>query len=172
MKKVYLIAIAAGFALSARAQKLQKPNIDKISGDTTLSTSEERIFTKVGLGPSQILYAYVSKSKGIHTLVLKMDNNNGVYIYHVTPNDVTNIKFTDGSVLNINPGINSNSDDKSTSVGHRSILSVYYALSTKDIAQLKAKPISYIRIATSAAPMDYEIKEKNGDIIKNELALL
>ena len=172
MKKAILITSFAALSFSASAQKLEKPKIDKIKGDTTWSTSEERLYTHIGFGSSDILYQKIEKIAGVYTLVFKIDRNNGTNFYGVRAEDITNIKFSDSCVLNLQPTVSGPSDVNLHSNGHRSIGLVFYALNQEQLVKLSTKAISFIRISSDKGDFDYEIKGKNSELIKNSIELI
>ncbi|WDF80973.1 hypothetical protein ACFGVS_04075 [Mucilaginibacter sp. AW1-7] len=174
MKKIYLSAIlATGIALSASAQKLEKPEIDKIKGDTTWKTSDERIYTQLGFATGRLLYVYAEKIGTSYVLCFRIDNMNGPRVWSIGPANITNIKFTDNSVLDLKPDVGGDAHVTYGSQADRIINLVYYKLEKDDIETLKTKSVSIIRIATDgAANFDYEIKPKNADLIKKDLELI
>jgi len=175
MKKIYLSAIlAAGIALSASAQKLEKPIIDKIKGDTVWKTSEERLYTKAGLLSAEVLHVFVEKVTGAYVLHFRLEIVNGVRVFSVGPDNIVNIKFTDNSVLDLKP-LNSEKFAKRDYYdnGTKAEAIVYFELSKTDIEILKSKSVSIVRISTNGAGnLDYEIKPKNSDLIKKDLELI
>ncbi|WP_184543336.1 hypothetical protein [Mucilaginibacter sp. FT3.2] len=174
MKKAYLtIILLACIAASVSAQKLEKPNIDKIKGDTTWQTSDERIYTQLGLVTARLLYTHMEKIGKSYVLVLKIDNMNGPRIFSIGAENITNIKFTDNSVINLSPTVGGDSHVTYNTEANRIINLVFYSLEKEDIETLRTKSISIVRIATTgAANFDYEIKPKNADLIKKELDLI
>jgi len=174
MKKIYLTAIiAACLTLSAKAQKLEKPEIDKIKGDTTWKTSDERIYTQLGLVTGRLLYAYMEKIGKSYVLAFRIDNVNGPRIFSIGTENITNIKFTDNSVLDLAPAVGGDSHVSYNTNATRVIDLIFYNLSKEDIETLQSKSISIIRISTNGAGnFDYEIKPKNSDLLKKELELI
>ncbi|MDN3579801.1 hypothetical protein [Mucilaginibacter flavus] len=174
MKKVYLTALlAAGIAISANAQKLEKPEIDKIKGDTTWKTSDERIYTQLGLASGRLLYVYAEKIGQSYILCFRIDNMNGPRVWSVGAADITNIKFTDNSVLDLKPEVGGEARVSYNSQADRVINLIFYKLDKEDIETLRTKSVSVIRIATDGAGnFDYEIKPKNADLIKKDLDLI
>ncbi len=165
--------LAAWIAISANAQKLEKPDIDKIKGDTSWKTSEERIYTQLGFGSGRLLYVYAEKIDKSYVLCFKIDNMNGPRIWSVGPANITNIKFTDNSVLDLKPEVGGDAHVSYNSQADRVINLVYYKLEKEDIETLKAKSVSIIRISTDGAGnFDYDIKPKNADLIKKDLDLI
>ncbi len=172
MKKPFLIAGMSLLCLYAKAQKLEKPIIDKIKGDTTWATSEERIFTKMGFGDSDILYIYTQKIGDTYTLCFKIDRNNGINVYTISPENITNIKFTDGSVLDLQPTASGPSEVNFHSHGSRSFGLIFYGLTKDQLKELQSKTISVVRINSSRGNFDYEIKPKNADLVKKSLDII
>ncbi len=175
LNKVCLtIILTFGICLAANAQKLEKPKIDKIEGDTTWRTSDERIYTKLGWASGDVLYAYALKIRKSYVLALRLESANGPGYFTIGKDNITNIKFTDNSILDLVPA---NEDDYARKqyfdTGTKTTALVYYHLSGTAIEQLKTKLVAIIRISTSgAANLDFEIKTKNADIIKKEIVLI
>ena len=174
MKKFYLtLMLSVGLATAVLAQKLEKPEIDKIKGDTTWKTSDERIYTQLGFATGRLLYVYMQKIGTSYVLCFRIDNMNGPRVWSVGPANITNIKFTDNSVLDLKPDAGGDARVTYGSQADRVINLVYYRLENEDIEILKTKSVSIIRIATDgAANFDYEIKPKNSDLIKKDLELI
>lgn len=174
MKKVYLTVLLVGsMVFLAKAQKLEKPEIDKIKGDTTWRTSDERIYTQLGFVTGRLLYVYAQKIGTSYLLCFRIDNVNGPHVWSIDENNITNIKFTDNSVLDLKPEVGGDARVTYGSQADRVINLVYYRLEKDDIETLKAKSVSIIRISTNGAGnLDYEIKPKNSDLIKKDLELI
>jgi hypothetical protein len=174
MKKVHLtLMLLAGLTTSVLAQKLEKPEIDKIKSDTTWRTSDERIYTQLGLVTGRLLYVYTQKIGKSYVLAFRLDNVNGPRVFSIGPADITNIKFTDNSVLDLSPTVGGDPHVSYNTEANRVITLIYYDLAKEDIETLKTKSISIIRIATEGAGnFDYEIKPKNSNLVKKDLELI
>jgi len=170
MKKSLIVILLLSAAYISKAQKLEKPKIDKITGDTTFSTSKEIITNKVGL-----IYDYL----GVKTIKTKGDVFLSFYIskgitmlYSVNPGDKLILKTTDDKVLEIKSIASQNSDFTHSSANTYSDLIALYPVSSDDLIKLKAGTIKVIRIETSKGNFDYDIKLKNADIIKKQIELI
>src|SRR6187402_2696240 len=100
MKKYFMIAAAAILAYNANAQKLEKPLIDKITGDTTLNTKIEVLSNPLAL-IQHALTVNTSKTKDYVLLCFHVKDAIKMY-YSVDKGDKATIKFVDGKLLEIN----------------------------------------------------------------------
>jgi len=171
MKKYILIVAIAILAFNAKAQKLEKPRIDKITGDTTFSTKTEVLSNPFAL-IQHALTVDVLKTKNFTLLCFHLKDALDIY-YSVFKGDGATIKFADGKLLNINAA----ADAHSSVLGSGGTLTyvgndVYYDLTDQDIALLKSDKIAVIRINTTKGPFDYDIKNGKSEIIKKQLELI
>ncbi|MDO3642566.1 hypothetical protein [Mucilaginibacter sp. L3T2-6] len=170
MKKYILIIITTILSLSANAQKLEKPIIDKITGDTTFSTKTEVLANPFALIQHAITVSTI-RTKNEVLLSFHLKDALNIY-YSVLKGDTTVIKFTDGRLLKITAALDSHSSFLSggtlTYVGS----DIYYALSGQEMDILKNKKIAFIRIMTSKGAFDYDIKNGKSEIVKKQLELI
>jgi len=166
MKKCVLFALMALAAFNATAQKLEKPQIDKISGETTLSTKEE-ILANPFVWIRHFLACSIVKGRGYYTIYFHLREGGETY-YQVAKGDKAIIKLTDGKLLEIVADF----DEYSSGTPNETRSFLQYDLTDNDIAILKQGKISVIRINTSNGAYDYEIKEGKSEIIKKQLELL
>lgn len=96
MKYIFIVA-AMLLAFNAGAQKLQKPMIDKISGDTTLMTKEEPLQSKLSLS-LHLIGCSVLKGRGVYLLYLH-SKEAGEWDFVVQDGYAAVIKFANGKLL-------------------------------------------------------------------------
>ena len=181
MKKKYLIAIAAFcLSLSASAQKLEKPKIDKITGDTSLMTSQETVYQKVNFltGESITVKAFGYKDKLHCSIGFMIQKINGSHssIFAIPNGAKAYFKLSDNTVLALNSEISQISEgkvgDTGTATYTKGVAVPIYTIPKEDIEQLVKAPITVIRIETSDGDIDLDVKPKNSEIIKKEVELI
>ena len=170
MKKYILVAAITIMALNANAQKLEKPVIDKITGDTTFNVKEQVLANPFTL-PGHWLAGNVSKAKNYTLLYLHLKDGMDIY-YSVYEGDKAIIKFINGKMLEISAV----ADEHSSLIPYASPAVtqsfIAYDLADADVEALKNNKISVIRIMTSKGPFDYEIKDGKSEVIKKQLELI
>ena len=170
MKKYILIAAIAILALNANAQKLEKPSIDKITGDTTLATKIDVLSNPLALIQHAITVNTL-KAKNFVLLCFHLKDALSIY-YSIDKGEKATIKFADGKLLEINAAVDAHSFVISLGTPSYVGCDVYYDLTDDDIVALKNNKISVIRIMTSKGPFDYDIKNGKSEIIKKQLELI
>lgn len=156
----------AMYAITADAQKLERPRIDKITGDTTFETKEEVLanpFTMV----RHYLGSGILKGSGNYVLYFHLKEG-GDAPYYVLQGFKATIKFTDGKLIQLTAVADEYSSYKP--VVTESTIS--YHLTDSDLEALKSGKISVIRVETSGAPLDFDIKDNKADMIKKQLELI
>jgi len=166
MKKYILFASMALAALNVNAQKLEKPEIDKISGSITVSTKEE-ILANPFVWIRHFLACSIIKGRGYYAIYFHLREGLETY-YKVAKGDMAVIKFTDGSLMQISAIF----DEYSSGTVNETGSTVAYDLTESDVAILKQSKISVIRINTSDGAYDFDIKDNKSEIIKKQLELL
>lgn len=169
MKKIVLFLLTALFTLTANAQKLEKPKIDKITGDTTLETKSETLYNKFSL---VLDYLSVSTSKVLNRYFLDFKVMKGISIVFTTDKgDKAIFKLADGKLIEVYT-INSSVSSFTSSAGGVSQSYISYLLTNDDITALKSQKIAVIRIITSKGQFDYELASGKADIIQKQLNLI
>jgi hypothetical protein len=170
MKKYLLIALMALTAFNARSQKLEKPVIDKITGDITLSAKEQVLANPFTL-PGHYLAGNIARGTSYWAIYFHLKDGMDIY-YYVLKGDQAIIKFTDGKLLKISSAFDAQSSiiPYATPPVAESFLA--FELTDDDITTLENGKISVIRISTSQGPFDYDIKNSKSEIIKKQLELL
>ncbi len=170
MKKYILIALMASCTFAARAQKLDKPRIDKITGDTTLLTKEQVLANPFTI-PGHYLAGNIMKGKDYCVLSFHLKDGMDIQ-YYVLNGDKAIVKFADGKLLELKAIGDTYSSLISYANPAVAESSLAFDLTDTDIAELKNRKIAVIRINTSLGPFDYDIKDGKSEVIKKQLELI
>lgn len=168
MKILQLLLVLVLGTLTASAQKL-KTTITE-AGDTLYSTKDEKIYTKAGAPRSvgdyikSSVYKLGHNGKPILSLEIQTGRTSSFSIGSGSAADLT---LKDGTVVTVYSRRDAQS--KVSKVDYGCYIFPFYTLTEKDVRQLKTSPVSTIRIHASIGPMDYEIKEKFGDEISEQI---
>jgi hypothetical protein len=170
MKKYILLALVAIAILSAKAQKLEKLKIDKLTGAFTLSAKEQVLANPFTL-PGHYLAGNITKGTGYWAIYFHLKDGIDIY-YYVLKGDKAIIKLTNGKLLEISSAFDVQSSiiPYATPPVTESFLA--YELTDEDVAALVNGKISVIRINTSQGDFDYAIKDRRSEIIKKQLELI
>jgi hypothetical protein len=181
MKQFFFTVFIAFISASTFAQKLEKPKIDKMTGDTTLYTSEEWLFRKLGwTGPGQILYTYAAKTKGSKYLVFHINITNGDHhnVFGVSKGAKAYLKVSDGSIIELTSAtsevtdINFFSGTSMTRGGNRMDAFPMFKITKELSDQLRTASITMVRIETTQGNLDFDVSDKKNSVISKELSLL
>ena len=170
MKKYILIAGIAVSAFNLKAQKLDKPDIDKITGDTTLRTKIQILSNPFAI-VQHALTANISRAKHFTLLYFQLKDGIDIY-YSVNRGDKAIIKFADGKLLEISAAVDEHSSIIAYGPPVATGCDVPYDSTDEDIEILKNSKISVIRIMTTKGPFDYDIKDGKSEVIKKQLDLI
>ena len=98
MKKLLLITILY-CPILASAQKLLKPDIDRVSGDTAWTTSKEKLYVHLNFLTQQGegLECYVTKKGKSIALILMPQTMNEQSVFTITDGQKAYLKFKDNS---------------------------------------------------------------------------
>ncbi len=170
MKKYIITALIAIAAFSVKAQKLEKPVIDKISGDTTWLAKEQTLANPFTI-PGHFLAGNIVKGKNYWAIYFHLRDGLDIH-YYVSKGDKAIIKFADGKLLEILSIFNAHSSiiPYATPPVAESFLG--FDLPEEAISALENGKISVIRIQTSKGDFDYDIKDSKSEIIKKQLELI
>ena len=172
-------------AFAAKSQKLEKPTIDPINGDTSISTKKEVIFNKFSIVLDYLSFtinkiSLPNSASVSYSLVFDIAKGYGSD-FTIEKGSAISIKFTNGKILELSASLRNNSQyfhSSGSQIGTSYVpgssgyqASAWYNLSMDDIDTLKSNDIVFIRINTTEAPFDYEIKKKNAEAVKKALAL-
>lgn len=167
--RITFIGILLLFAsLSGSAQKKLKYDVIKSTGDTLFRTSEKRLYTQAGRSKAigEILESTAYKSKNGISLAFSIQTgrtNN----FSIKEGSRLELKQKNGESVSLHTY--SYNSSRTSLMGYGCTMTVFYRLSKKDIAALKSSPIDFIVIQCSSGDMDYQLKEKAGDIIPEQL---
>lgn len=150
------------------AQKKLKMDIIKESGDTIWSTQDQKIYTKPG-GPRAVgdyLKTTVIKTKAGYSLELEIQTGR-TNTFTITKGSAVDIELADGSAVSLY----SNNDNSSriSRLNYGCYIFVFYRIRADDFKQLLAAPVKMIRVHASIGNMDYEIKDKSAEVLKEQL---
>jgi hypothetical protein len=177
MKTLLFIYLMLVLCLSVKAQKLEKPRIDKITGDTTYETSRERICTNTGFFGSDILFVTFNKVKGniIASFHILRTNANS-HIFSINKGNRAIIKYKDGTTTILNAIVSQIADGNVSSYGNIVTSDVQvdglYDITTNDVNSLIKNDLTIIRIETSVGNIDYEINAKHSAVINKCVSLI
>jgi len=176
MKKAFIFLLICFACIIVRAQKLQKPIIDKITGDTTWQTSRERLAAKTNFWGSDILFTYAFKTKQRPFLAFSLLNGQGIKIFSINEGNKAIIKMSDGKIISLSAVTSRTSDVDVAFIGNidtsTSTNLAFYKISVEDLTVLLSGKMSVVRIETSKGNFDYDIKEKNSEVVSKLLSLL
>jgi len=179
MKRALFITICL-LPFIVNAQKLLKPDIDKLSGDTIWSTSKEKLYAHGNFLTAQgeavecsVMRLERSKSK---VLILNPQTLNQSGRFGISRGQKAYLKLSD----NTNVTLESSTDDfgggqnnYTGGIALRSRSAVgYYDLSDADIKSLKSATLVFLRIETSAGNFDCDIKPKNAELLRKQITLI
>jgi hypothetical protein len=160
MKYTFLLLL---LPFTCFAQKLIT-NTDKLSGTTTYLTSPEKIYSKAG----EMLDFTVSRTNAVHVLFFAPTSGK-INLTEIDSSNKTFIKYTDGRIDTLHTVSAKMLEYQPGSV-YRMVFSYY--LTDSQYSNLKSKSIALVRIETNDRPADYDIPDKNSQLIQKALALL
>lgn len=171
MKRATLLLALILMSYSMLAQKLQKPKIDKITGDTSWVTSVEKIYGKPSFSGTvgEQLFASVGKFKDITLLMFSIQTAKAS-LFSVDEGQKIYIKLKNDSIVSL---INSNSSiSKYSTISYGSNSNCFYQVTNQDIDNLAVSDVQFIRIEYSDGTFEYVIKDKFSDVIKTLVLLI
>ena len=181
MKKILLVA-ALFFPLITSAQKLLKPKVDKISGDTTWATSKEKLFMHGNYltGQGEAVLSVVEKIKAgkeeAIVLILNVQTVNQRTVYSISKGQKAYLKLSDNSTVTIKSATYDIGNPQAGIAGDFVITSGstvgVYDLLKEDIEKIKANDITFLRVETSSGNFDCDLKPKNSEMLKKQIDLI
>jgi hypothetical protein len=176
MKKLYLILSLACMSMAAYSQKLEKPQVDQITGAATVSTTKETVYSKITFsGTLDALSAWGVKDKETTVLAFYIEYNSGhAESVSLHKNDKVYLKLADNSLVTLNGRYDEESVTNRNKAGHSESTKIiqYFTLSTEDIQKLSNSSVKFIRFQTSAGNYDYELKEKHQPVIAQVVKMI
>ena len=177
MKK-FLFIIIGLIPFVASAQKLQKPAVDRITGDTTWSTSKEKLYLHGNYltGQGEGVLCWIKVNKDYKALVLNPQTMNQRTIYMITKGTKAYLKLSDNSTVTLTCATNDAGQADVGVAGNAVITNGsavgFYDISAEDIQKLSTTTLTFLRIETSSGNFDCEIKPKNAEMFKKQFALI
>ncbi len=167
--KLLLTALLFCTFSSIQAQKL-KVTVDKIHGDTTYYTVMEKLYSKASFSGTvgELVQVSVFKNKKDTLIAFRIRTGKG-NIVSVNEGDILSIKLVDGRVLKLKAVRGGLAAFNEVSEGASA--NVFYRLTGADILCFHQSKISTIRFE-SQPKLEYEIKDKNSELIMNSLTVI
>jgi hypothetical protein len=144
----------------------QTTKIDKITGDTSMYSGFEKLYSKASFSGTvgEQLKVIISRNKDGYKLGIWIQTAKSLS-YNVEPGGMMRIKCKDGTIINltaIGTGANDVADNLS---GSSSI--ILFPLDENTLMSLLEKAIVFIRIEGTPGYLEYDIKEKFSSTISN-----
>jgi len=171
MKKCLLMALLAILCLSVKAQKIFRTDIDKFTGDTTVETKFEVLYSKLGLSNTRRVNAAILKTKDYWYLKLEIIEY-GTGLFMVKEGMKCHIKFSNNEILSLSCPETIIGKNYYSTYADSIDAFVYYHIEDEDVEKIKNNNIAIVRVETTNRIYDYEIEKKKSDIIKNQLNLV
>ena len=166
--RVIFLLLSVCSVLPAMAQRKLKVDIDKTTGDTIWTTTEQKLYVKAGRNAMGETLK-VSLLKTSHVFVISFFVQTGrTTIFSVSKGSEVLLTLGDGTTVSL--VATRDAESRSTASSYGSFLYTSYRLTPDVVAQLKSSPVTHVRISASVGPMKYEIKDKQSTIISNQLA--
>lgn len=171
--KLLKLLLVALFPLTAFGQKLQKPIIDKLTGDTTWSTSKEKLYLHGNYltGQGEGVVCFLRSVKGAKGLILNIQTTNQKDYPTMITGRKAHLKLADGSIVVLICAANNfNMSGSELAVAGSSF--GWFDLTPADIEKLSTQNLTFLRIETSSGDFDCEIKPKNAEMFKKQFPLI
>ncbi|MBD1392654.1 hypothetical protein [Mucilaginibacter glaciei] len=172
MKKLILI-IVLFLPFIASAQKLQKPTIDKLTGDTTWTTSREKLFMHGNYltGQGEVALCFLRAAKGSKDLIINLQVVNKSNFPSMLTGSKAYFKLADNSTIPLTCAANDYHISGSDLAVAGSAYGLY-TLTANDIAKLTSSDLTFLRVETTSGNFDCDIKPKNAEMFKKQFALI
>ncbi|TWR26412.1 hypothetical protein FPZ43_14705 [Mucilaginibacter pallidiroseus] len=177
MKKFLLILITV-LPTTLFAQKLLKPAVDKITGDTTWNTSKEKLYIHGNYltGQAEGVITWVKVNKLGKALILNPQTTNQRSVFMLTKDDKAYLKLSDNTTITLVCATNDIGRSGAFLAGDNVITNGsafgIYDLTPEDIEKLSTTALTFLRIESSSGNFDCEIKSKNAEMFKKQFALV
>lgn len=148
------------------AQKL-KQDLDS-NGDTLYYTKEVKIFNQPGgqRAVGEYLKTSIYKSNGNYRLCLSIQTGR-TNVFQIDQGSSAVLRLAGGEQITLT-SLSSRSA-RNSSLNYGSFIFAFYRLSAADIRLLKSANLESVRVQASMGPMEYAIKGKFGDTLKEQL---
>jgi hypothetical protein len=172
MRKLLLIIIVM-LPFVSSAQKLTKPAIDKLTGDTTWSTSKEKLYLHGNYltGQGEGVVCWIRSYKGSKSLIVNIQTTNQKNFPTMVTGGKAYFKLADNSTVTLTCSANDYSISGSNVVIAGTAFGLY-DLSTQDIAKLSSANLTFLRVETTTGNFDCDIKAKNAEMFKKQFPLV
>jgi hypothetical protein len=179
MKTLSFYLLAFILPATVFAQKMDKPQIDKFTNDTTFFTTTEKIASNKGALSSyaEDIESYMSSKNGAILLHLKIElTTEDHHRFEISPGNSISFKLADNSIINF-----SNISyvlAKRESVGPRITGRLCWTgevtvnVVKGDIAKITSSAATVIRVQTNQGNVDFDVKSKYSDVIKKAFVLI
>lgn len=170
-KTVLIIFMLLPFVVSA--QKLLKPSIDKLNGDTVWSTSKEKLYLHGNYltGQGEGVVCWVRSYKGSKSLVLNIQTTNQKNYPTMVAGSKASFKLADNSIVTLTCSNNDYSMSGS-SVAIAGSAYGMYDIAAEDISKLTTGNLVFLRVETTTGNFDCDIKPKNAEMFKKQFLLI
>jgi hypothetical protein len=168
MKNILTIAFCVGIAFTGTAQKGLKIEVNKSSGDTTYSTSEQKIYVKAGSknAAAEMLKTTIYKTGRRYLLSFYVQTGR-TSVFSISQGDEAEITLEDGSKVVLS--CIGDRESRSMISYYGSYLFPTYNLDKNSTDALSSSPISSIRIRASMGWMNYTLKPRDADKVMEQL---
>ena len=177
MKKILLIAIAS-LPYLVSAQKLLKPVVDQITGETTWSTTKEKLYLDGNFLTQQgeAVECMVTKTGKQVALILIPQTLNEQSAFTISQGEKAYLKLKDNSIITLTSQNYLTSDTSSGVAGSTTysngILRIPYIITDADIRKIESSELVFLRIETSIGNFDCYIKPKFAHVISKQVELI
>jgi hypothetical protein len=163
----------------ASAQKMDKPQIDKFTNDTTFFTTTERIAGNKGSlsSSAENIEAYAGNARGSIQLRLKVELTTfDHYFYRIDAGNNVLFKLADNTILafkNITD-VHSRREGIGPRITGRECWTAEAGinLSKEDISKILASPVTIIRIQTDEQDLNFDVNKKENEVLVKILQLI
>jgi hypothetical protein len=158
-----------GCCLPVFSQKKLRYDIIKESGDTLFRSPEQRLYTKAGRSGAvgELLSSTVYKSSKGFMIAFSIQTGR-TNTFSVSKDSPVELRLQDGTTVKLYTLLDHNS--RQSLLGYGGSMTVFYELPPLQLGKLRAGQVTYIRILSSTGNMDYDLKEKAGTIIAEQIA--
>jgi hypothetical protein len=163
-----LLLLISGLVFTAGAQKRLKTDVDKTTGDTTYSTSEERLYSKSGStrSASEILKSTAYRTGDYIRLSFYIKTGR-TSIFTIPSGSPAEITLADGNRVSFYTRTENQSRTLSSEYG--SFAYVFFRINPAELRMLQNADVVSIRIQSSVGWMIYDLKSKQGDVLRKQL---
>jgi hypothetical protein len=163
----------------AKAQKMEKPQVDKFTNDTTYFTSTEKIAGGNGAfsTSNEDIKVYLSRVKG--SVYLHFIVELSVTYYHqfqVSSGNNVILKLADNSIINLKniASVQARREGGGTLATGRMcwIADIYSQPDQADAAKILSSAVAAIRVQTDEGNLDLDIKPKNAETLQKMFQLI